>query len=125
MFVQGERLKAALATRTKAYLEMPEEDKEKGLFVLPRGPARDSVDAIAEIWDRLIPGWRSREVRERNVEPRAAQPLVDHVRKFVAAADVQAEKLDFDPAEPDSISIERMIAQRKGSFWQLPKDMKR
>jgi hypothetical protein len=46
------------------------------------------------------------------------------LKRFTDAPELPVHEVDFDIADPDVLSIARNVHKRKGSFWQLPKDLK-
>lgn len=50
--------------------------------------------------------------------------LAAHFKKEAEARSLSPEEVDFDPTNTDFLMIKRKVQQRKGSWWQLPKDLK-
>ena len=50
--------------------------------------------------------------------------LLAHLKQFSDAPTLSTEEIDFDPTNPGSVSIERAVRKRKGSWYQVPKDLK-
>ncbi len=126
-FVWGPELKADLNRLMNYYAARPKEEKEQGLMRLaPTPPPDDKESLVVQLWDRhLLPLWRNRKTapQPRNVEQDAK--LVEHINRVSSAPSISpTEVVDFKPTDPDFVCIERRIAKRKGSWWQLPKDLK-
>lgn len=49
--------------------------------------------------------------------------LVKKLNEVTKAPGIQPDEVDFDLHDPDTLSIERYVAKRKRSWWQLPKDL--
>jgi hypothetical protein len=49
--------------------------------------------------------------------------LVDHINKFSKAPTVPASEIDFDPERADAMVIERRVSRKRGSWYQVPKDL--
>ena len=50
--------------------------------------------------------------------------LIQHIKKFEEARPLAASEIDFDSAEVDMFGLTRRIKKQKGSWFQLPKDLK-
>lgn len=57
--------------------------------------------------------------------PTAEPDLVKHLNRFRDAPELAPEDVDFDTANPDILSVQCAVHKRRGSFWQLPKDLKK
>jgi hypothetical protein len=125
-FVWGEDLKAALRGLMNHYAKMPEEQKEEGLMrFAPRPPVGDEGGLVAQLWDRhLNPQWRSREGLGPRLDPEEDKKILEHLKKFSEAPPIPPSEVDFDPMEAEMVQVQRGIHKRKGSWWQLPKNLK-
>ena len=57
-------------------------------------------------------------------DPEKDKELVERLMKFSKAPTLRPEEVDFDPEDAEIVSIQRLIRKRRGSWWQLPKDLK-
>jgi hypothetical protein len=142
-FVWGPALKADLERLVARYKALPEDEQEKGVikFSLPQ----DSECLVTTLWNdhfRLMRDERIHELRklfeteppqdqDLNERPKRFEPLptdekelLRHLKRFHDAPALRNDELDFDLANPDVLSIQRRVHKKKGSFWQLPKDLK-
>jgi hypothetical protein len=119
-FVWGPDLKADLARINKDVLQLPEEEREKGLFkTVPRPPKQGLV---RQLWDRSFP---------KKTLPRTKSPPISESRKnrqagsdfkrFMEGRPLQDHEINFDFQNPPMLAQARNIHIRKGSHWQLPK----
>ncbi len=128
-FVWGLDLKADFQRLCKYYAGFPDAEKEKGLDGFARYPPREGDYLVAKMWDSHLPAWR--EERQPNViphqTPRANQDaeLIKQIKNFEEARPLAASEIDFDPADVDMFGLHRRINKQKGSWFQLPKDLKR
>jgi len=58
------------------------------------------------------------------VDPEAQKKLVASLRDFTDAPTVNPSQTDFRVADPDHLVIQRFVRKRKGSWWQVPRDLK-
>jgi len=125
-FVWGYDLKADLRRLIEHYKDPSEEEKEKGLSHFARTPPPDDKESlVVRLWDRhLVPTWR--ELLSSPQEPRDAEEdkkLVEHINKVSTAEPIPANEVDFAPDDAEFVQITRRISKRKGSWWQLPKNL--
>jgi hypothetical protein len=138
-FVWGQELKADLKTLVEHYKSLPEEEQEKALMNVARVPPEGSV--IATLWNDLAKIMKQQEQEElrnlfdappveeqtRNATsfPKAEGELVKHLKRFHDAPELSPSEIDFDMTNPDVLSVKRAVRKRRGSFWQLPKNLKK
>lgn len=123
-FFWGSELKAGLKELNEHYSQLPAEEKEKGVMSFAGDPPKEGEFKISKIWDSFFPAWRDRkqiDLTDKNIKH---DELVKHVKKFQESPTLPREEVDFDYSEVDSISLKRKIKRRKGSWYQVPKDLK-
>ncbi len=145
-FVWGADLKADLQRLAQRYQASPQQEQEMGLLKFARTPPQDADCLVARLWDHHFGILRQEEAdrlkrlfdepvpnQEHTVDqvprqskslPTGEKELVEHLNRFRDATELSPEEIDFDTANPDLLSIQRRVHKRKGSFWQLPKDLK-
>ncbi|MGZ4873465.1 MAG: hypothetical protein ACXVK3_17215, partial [Candidatus Angelobacter sp.] len=122
-FVWGPDLKADLNRLVNYYASRPEEEKEQGLARLAPTPPPDDTGLIVQLWDRhLIKSWRNDLVGRGKPEQDAK--LVEHINKVSGAPALPADEMDFEPTDAEFVQLTRNISRRKGSWWQVPKNLK-
>jgi hypothetical protein len=125
-FVWGHDLKADLRRLSERYQTLPEEEKEKGLgHIAPTPPPDDRESLVVGLWDRHLPRWRemfTSPQKPRDVEE--DRKIVEHINKISAAEPLPSNEVDFAPEDAEFVQITRRVSKRKGSWWQLPKDLK-
>ena len=124
-FVWAPDLKSDLASINARFAALPDETKAKGVMSFARDPGRDSFGLVAQLWDKHLGRWRDRkEEPDEPDNPMLREKLAEHVRSIGAAQAASESDIDIGPDGPDSMIIKRSIRRRKGSWWQLPKDLK-
>jgi len=123
-FLWGVDLKDGLGKINNYFSQVSEFEKEKGLSSLAPHPPKDQDFLITQLWDRYLPAWRSiyetPVPRDKNSDNR----LIKRLREFNEAQPITEEQIDFDPSDPDVISLQRSIRRRRGEWWQVPKDLR-
>lgn len=123
-FVWGGDLKADLQRLNGHYAVLPEATKEQGVMKFASGPPNEGDFLVTKIWDRHLPRWRIiRGEPKPDHDPEKEAELVKKLNEVTKAPVLQPDEVDFDLHDPDTLSIERYVAKRKGSWWQLPKDL--
>lgn len=126
-FVWGDDLKANLR-HTNSYWKaaLTEAEREAGLTTIPHVPVEHEGSIITQLWDRHSPGWRN---RLKQAEPRMSPEMEERFLEEMKAMH-EAPSVELDPEECVSMNfphatVERSVRARKGSWWQVPKDMPR
>lgn len=123
-FVWGEDLKADLKALNDHYSGLPDAEKEKGIMRFAANPPETGNFLVSQLWDRHLRPWRGK-VQPELTDPDKEKKLVNHLRRFTDAPTAPPEQIDFAPDDAEVLSIQRMVYKRKGSWWQLPKDLKK
>lgn len=124
-FVWGEDLKIDLRKINAHFSLFPEEVKAKGVIGFADRPPAEGDFLVARIWDNHFPGWRRTSDKFEASAPLGDEgDLVEELRNFVKAPTSNPSEVDFDLHNPDSLSVQRFVMKRKGSWWQLPMDLK-
>ncbi|HEX4277305.1 MAG TPA: hypothetical protein VHZ74_18240 [Bryobacteraceae bacterium] len=138
-FVWGPELKADLTKIVEQYKNLPQEEQEKGMMKYAHFPPNDTL--VATLLNGFGEMMKQREQERlralfdqppveapppKNFKPfPTAEPeLVKHLNRFRDAPELAPEDVDFDQSNPDILSVQRRVNKRRGSFWQLPKDLK-
>lgn len=123
-FIWGPDLKASLTAINQFYSTLDEGTKEKGLFSFAANPPAGDF-LVTQLWrDLLRP---TAEPFVPTLSPEAEKKIVEYVRR-IKGASVAAPEATPNPdhtREPDELVIERSVSLKKGSWFQLPKDIPR
>jgi len=119
-FVWGPDLKAALAKVNQHFLTFSEEERERGLFAPAPNPPMGNM--VSELWDRHMRAdyRKDREEKDR-MTPEQQAEMLKRLKEFEKQPTVPAGDLEY--AEAEMISIKRSVRRKRGSWWQVPKDM--
>jgi hypothetical protein len=122
-FVWGLDLKKDLARLNEYFSQFSEDAKEKGVRSFAVTPPREGDFLVTQLWDRHLRPWRDypKEPVQLSSEQRAK--LIKQLRQISEAPELPQDQVDFNPSDPDSLSLEQRVRKRKGSWWQLPKDL--
>lgn len=122
-FVWGPELKADLARINDHFMALPDSEKERGIMAFA-GKAPDIEDSLTR---RLRGQFMSAGYDDQpEVEPPArddqtAQEILKMTKEWQDAPDAGITQPPTE--EPEMLTIVRSIHKRKGSWWQLPKDL--
>ena len=124
-FVWGTELKEDLNKLNDYYLKLPQETKDRGVISFASKPPTEEEFLTADLWDMLGTRWRNK--KSENIAPvseEANEKLLQHIKGFTDAPTLPGDQMP-DPAEElDSLSIQRSIRRKRGSWYQVPKDLK-
>ena len=99
-------------------------EKEQGITNFTNGPPINTAFLVTRLWDLHLPSWRSIKDEQRwRRDPERNSKLLSEIKKFTKGSSLQPSASDFDMQNPDTLSIKRRCSKRKGSWWQLPKDL--
>ena len=123
-FVWGHLLKKGLSQLNDYYLQLPASIKEKGVMAFASDPPKNGDYYVAQLWDRHWPGWRE----EKNIHPAEKSSndskIVEKIKKMGDAQGLPHNGIDFEPTDTASLLIKRNVRRMKGSWHQIPKDLK-
>lgn len=127
-FVWGLDLKADLKRLVERYAKLPDEIKALGLIgdtsFAPAPPPDDADCLTAQLWDRhMSPSWRNLHKEKVPRDRSKNAELVKQLIEFTNAPTVPPNEVDFAGGQADMVGLQRVIRHRKGSFWQLPRDL--
>jgi hypothetical protein len=123
-FVWGHMLKKGLSQLNDYYLQLPASIKEKGVMAFACDPPKDGDYYVAQLWDRHFPRWR--EEKNTNLADKSSDDskIVEKIKKMGDAQGLPPNGIDFDPTDTESLLIKRSVRRMKGSWYQVPKDLK-
>ena len=122
-FIWGPDLKKDLAGINAYFNGLSEEAKAEGLFAFAQTPPADGDFLVARLWDKYLRPWRDRAL-EPKASPEARARLVEELKQLSDAPELPPDEIDFDVRDPEALAISRLVRKRKGSWWQLPKNLK-
>ena len=124
-FVWGLDLKDDLKKLNHHYsTNFSDAEKDQGITNLAIGPPRNTTFIVTRLWDQHLPSWRSIKDEKRwTRDPERDSKLLSEMKKLTTGSPLQSGTSDFDMQNPDALSIRRRCSKRKGSWWQLPKDL--
>lgn len=123
-FIPGPDLKRGLKEVNEYFSSLPDEIKDKGIMSFANNPPVDGPAYFLGIWDKHFAEWRGREETELPEAALKNEKLLSEFKKYQNAAPLRPEEIDFDPTNIDTMSIQRRVRRKKGSWCQVPKDLK-
>lgn len=122
-FVWGEDLKRGLSELNAHYALLPDSIREKGVMSFASYPPGDGDYIVTQLWDRHLPRWRGVKAGNLVAKPIDSSSLLEKIKKITKAPPLHLDDVDFERAQTDSVVIKRRVRRRKGSWWQVPKDL--
>ncbi len=124
LFVWGPELKADLSALNKHYMDLPQETKDKGVISFASKPPKDGDFLTAKLWDLMGTEWRKPKEVELPLPKESNDKLLEHMKSFKEVPVANPDYTEFDIENLDSVSLQRSITRKKGSWFQVPKDLK-
>lgn len=119
-FVWAPELKGDLARINHELMATTESQREAGLHKLAPRPPGDPSNLVVSLWQKHVPGSGREDVDRLPMSPEAERKLVEHLNSF-AKAPTDPDVAGVPSDELQSVSIERLVPARKGSWWLIPK----
>ncbi|MFO3471149.1 hypothetical protein SC046_15540 [Legionella pneumophila serogroup 1] len=117
LFVRGTELKEGLKQVDQYFDSFAPEEKEKGIISFAKTPPKEDSFLISKIWDRYFSDWRTQKpINETNPK------MLEEIKSMINAEPIPREKIDFDPQNPDTLTIHRLVRKKRGKWYQLPKN---
>lgn len=121
-FVWGPDLKADLARINRHFLTVPELERQKGLHRLASYPPGEPGNLLVSLWDKHLPGARSKHDKEVSFGSESERKLVAHANSFIDAP-TAPEVASLSPDDLESMTIQRLVPAQRGSWWLIPKEV--
>lgn len=122
-FVWGPDLKEDLKRLNDHYLKLPQETKDRGVISFASRPPEEGNFLTAELWDMLSTSWRNKSENLAPLSSEANDKLLQHIKGFTEAPTLPPDQMPDPTEELDSLSIQRSIRRKRGSWYQVPKDL--
>jgi hypothetical protein len=122
-FLWAPDLKADLARLNAYYLRLLEAERDRGLMQFAHMPPKTGDFLTARLYDRVASGWRYQDDEVKLSDPEAEKTLVVELNAFIESTDVIPDPDDPEDQSYNSSALSRRMHKRKGSWWQLPKDL--
>jgi hypothetical protein len=123
-FIWGPDLKGELRVIDEHFSALPEETKVLGIMTFAHTPPEFEGSKLIPLWDKHLPRWRELW-SDQGVKPSTENvPLVNELRRFEGAPSLPRGDPAYDEPYSDALSIQRFIAKRRGSWYQLPRDLR-
>lgn len=122
-YIPGVELKADLRRINERNLLVPLEQREKGIMSFAPKPPTKGTFLTSQLWDKFVgPRWRTAE--SLKLTPEQEKKLLDHVRKMKPGDGSRPPPSGASLDEADALRIERRVGRVRGSWYQMPKDLK-
>lgn len=122
-FVWAPDLKDDLASLNKYYMTLPQEIRERGLLSFARKPPTENDFLTARLWDLMSTAWREQKKSKVSFSDKSSDEFIDHLKEAKGIPINNPEPADFDVDQIDGVSLKHIVSKKKGSWYQLPKDL--
>ena len=122
-FVWGPDLKSDLSKLNERYMSLPQEVKDIGVLSFASTPPQNENFLTTELWERhLTDVWKKRnEITEKI--PKSNKKLVKEMNELIGSEPLSPQEVNFDVSDTDTMSLQRMVRKKKGSWLQVPIDI--
>ena len=124
LFVWGPDLKTDLTALNKLYMDLPQETKDKGILSFARKPPTDGDFLTSKLWDLMGTEWRKPREIAYPLSQESNDKFLSQMRSFIDVPVNSPKSADFDIDKLDAVSLQRFVTKKKGSWFQIPKDLK-
>lgn len=119
-FVWAPGLKDDLARINRELMATTELERQVGLHKLAPRPPGDLSSMTVSLWQKHMRDADDEDEERLPIPPEAERKLIEHINSFAKApTDLNVAGIPSD--ELQSVSIERLVPARKGSWWLIPK----
>lgn len=122
-FVWGPELKEGLGQVDTHYSQLPRAIKDKGIMFFAGDPPKEETFLVTRLWDRHFAGWREMNDETPTHETTDDGRLVSEINQMADAPALSPTEIDFDVTEADAIALTHAVRKKKGSWYQIPKDL--
>ena len=105
-------------------MKLPQETKDRGVISFASKPPIEEDFLTGELWDMLSTSWRNKNENIAPISDEANDNLLKHIKGFTDAPTLPPDQMPDPDEELDSLSIQRSIRRKRGSWYQVPKDLK-
>ena len=125
-FVWGQDLKADLGRINTHFAAFPESEKDRGIMAFAHAPPRIEGSLVRRLRATFLrPGVDDEPpIPPNSVDHESSAVLVSDLKQWTSAPTSTEPLPDGMRDDPEMLAIHRMVRKRKGSWWQLPKDLK-
>ena len=122
-FVWAPDLKAGLKSINNHFLALPEDIREQGIYKFAGSPPGQENSLVLDIWTRHLrpEALTDRGITDTISEERSSK-LVSQLKSFTEGETIPSDQIPEENAI-EMLSIERHVRRRRGSWWQVPKDL--
>lgn len=124
VFIKGADLKADLAALNDDYANQPEAVRAEGAMRFARYPPMNRTSLTADIWDRVLPGWRDDAAKgPPPLGEKLRGALAELMKKF-STADAGGSAPPPNPDSADAVVFESRVPLRVGRWSIFPPSVK-
>lgn len=123
-FVWGPGLKTDLHALVEHYKALPDEELAQGVMKFARTPPENGNWLVSQLWDKHLRPWRGGALRPPERDLTKDRELIKALKQLTDAPTTPAHEIERDFEKIGMVKVERSIRRMRGSFWQVPSDLK-
>jgi hypothetical protein len=123
-FVWGQALKEDLKRLNDYYLALPDSEKETGIMKFAAYPPETGDYLVSQLWDRHLRPWRGGALEVKAKDSEKEKELLKYFEEFIQEPTTPSKTVPVGFSDVDALAIRRLVRKQRGSWWQLPKDLK-
>lgn len=122
-FLWGADVKVDLQANHLALMQLPEDDRKRGLIALNPAPKPEGL--IADVYARHLKPQAPLPPHALRPDGSVHSELAARIKRLSEAANKQGNaEPNFKPSDAQAITIERLVQKKRGSWYQVPHDAK-
>jgi hypothetical protein len=122
-FVSGEDLKAEMKKLVDHYSRLPESELDEGLINFAPYPPDETDFLTTRLWDKYLPGWRSKISYVDHEDPDYNKKTIDMVNSYDDTAPGVHSHDEHDVDKLHHVTVKRMVYPKKGKWLRFSRGM--
>jgi hypothetical protein len=124
-FVWGPQLKEDLRRIDCYYDRLPASEKDKGIMSMAQTPPLVGDFLVGRLWDTHCPGWRELASESTWFDEEVVAQIRQQTSAMARAKALESDQVDFDPRNPEAVLLKRTVHEKRGKWWQGPKELRK
>jgi hypothetical protein len=122
-FVSGEDLKAEMKKLVDHYSRLTESELDEGLINFAPYPPDETDFLTTRLWDKYLPGWRSKISYIDHEDPDYNKKTIDMVNSYDDTAPGVHSHDEHDVDKLHHVTVKRMVYPKKGKWLRFSRGM--
>lgn len=125
-FVWASDLKHDLGRINQYFMRLPEEEKARGILAFAKAPPKLDGSCVVRMREKFLRSGYDDQARAAPppVNDERSRKMVEDLKKWTKAPTANLDARPVSDADLQMVSLERLVRRKKGSWYQVPKDLK-